>query len=369
MRHRTLQRGFAGAAAAVAVLLLVEGVARLAAPVLPEWRQADTGTDVLAGHPTRLWGLGIGLRNTAGVPALINEGGLRGEIPVLPRPEGRTRLLVLGDSSFFGHGVADGQDLGSVAAGLLPDADVVIGAVPGYSVAQSTVFMEEDGWDLQPSLLVIGHLWSDNAWDSFHDEDLLASQRFSQHNPLAHSRALTLLATALGAGGEEGGRVISVSKLEPWPEGRVRRVPLQRYAELLDGLLREAGRREVGALIIEPSNRISLEGRPGDWDTYYEAMEALAEHHDIPIIDAKVLYRDSGLGPDDLFMDSMHPTVAGHRILGEAVAEAVLEGVAIPQGGVFDASGLRDVRPPEPQADEEDMGSPQTTLFDASPPR
>jgi len=359
----------AGAAAVVAVLLLFEGVARLAAPVLPEWRQADTGTDALAGHPTRLWGLGIGVRNTAGVPALINERGLRGEIPELPRPEGRTRLLVLGDSSFFGHGLADGEDLGSVAAGLLPDADVVIGAVPGYSVAQSTVFMEEEGWELQPSVLVIGHLWSDNAWDSFHDEDLLASQSFSRHNPLSHSRALTLLATALGARDPDGGRVISVSKLEPWPEGRVRRVPLQRYAELLDGLLREAGRREVGALFIEPSNRISLEGRPGDWDTYYEAMEGLAAHHDIPIIDANALYGGSGLGPDELFMDSMHPTVVGHRILAEALAEAIGEGIAVPQGAVFDASGLRDVRPPDPQADEEDMGSPQTTLFERPPSR
>ena len=349
-----------GGLAATAVLLLVEGVARIAEPVLPQWRGVDNERVLMTGHPTRLWGMAQGTRFNAGPNATINELGLRGPMVELPRPATRTRVMVLGDSSFFGHGVADGQDLGSVAVSLLPDADLVIGAVPGYSVAQSRVFMDEDGWDLQPSVLVIGHLWSDNTWDPFHDEDLLASAAFNQRNPLAHSRALRLAATLFG-GPADGGHVITVSKLEPWPEGRVRRVPLDRYATLLDELLLQAAERDVGALFILPANRVSLTGAFAYWDVYYQVMRDLAEHHGLPLVDANALYAD--IDPDALFLDSMHPTVLGHEILGAAVAEELARGVKVASGAPFDVSGVEDIPPPEHFSDR-GVGSPQRSLFD-----
>ncbi len=364
MRRRSMLRSLMGGLGLCAALLLVEGAARVAEPVLPQWRGPDNTAVLMTGHPTRLWGMAPGTRFNAGPNASINELGLRGPMVELPRPAGRTRLMVLGDSSFFGHGVADGQDLGSVAVGLLPDADLVIGAVPGYSVAQSKVFLDEEGWDLQPSVLVIGHLWSDNTWDAFHDEDLLASAAFNQRNPLAHSRALRMAATLFGGGAADGGRIITVSKLEPWPEGRVRRVPLKRYAALLDELLLEAADREVGALFILPANRISLTGAFAHWDPYYQVMREIAAHHGLPLLDANALYAD--IEPDTLFLDSMHPTVTGHQILGQALAQELAGGLSVPTHTPFDRSHIEDILPPDHFSDR-GVGSPQRSLFDATP--
>ena len=339
------------------MLLVVEGLARLAAPMLPEWRRADNDAVMLTGHPTRLWAMAPGTRENAGELAFINPRRLRGPEPQLPRPQGRRRLMLLGDSSFFGHGVADQRDMGSVAVAQLPDTDLVNGATPGYSIAQGTVFMEEEGFSLEPTVLAIGHLWSDNTWDAFHDEDLLASAAFAARNPLAHSAALRLLASALG--GADQGRIITVSKLEPFPEGRVRRVPLPRYATLLDELVREAADRDVAALFIKPANRQSLTER-GHWQPYYDAMDAVAAHHGLQVVDMNAAFRDSEESLDALFLDKMHPTVLGHRLVGEALALAVP--AAQPgTGGVFDASDLQDLMPPDVLPN---MRSPQTALFE-----
>ena len=93
MRRKALQHGLVGALSVVAVLLVVEGLARLAEPTLPAWRGSDGDAVIMTGHPTRLWGMTEGKRWNDGAMATINERGLRGELPELPRPEGRLRLL------------------------------------------------------------------------------------------------------------------------------------------------------------------------------------------------------------------------------------------------------------------------------------
>jgi len=240
--------------------------------------------------------------------------------------------MVIGDSTSFGHGVPDGAAYVNVAVRILAesglDVDVVNGGVAGYSIAQSGLLMEEVGWAMEPTLLVITNLWSDNTFDAFHDEDLLASQRFSHHNPLAHSRALTLLATALGAGNPSGGRLITVSKLEPWPEGKVRRVPVERYAVLVDQLIGEARSRGIGVAFVRNANELLLvdwkDPAPPTWEPYFEVMTALAEHHGVPMVDTGTVFEESGLDKGELFLDLMHPTVMGHELVGTALADQVL---------------------------------------------
>ncbi len=366
--RRALQRGLAGAASVVALLLLIEGGARLAEPRLPGMVKPPPteGGVLMAGHPTRLWGNHAnGTRQTGDTTATINAEGLRGELPELPRPAGRERVMVIGDSTSFGHGVPDGAAYVNVAVRILAesglDVDVVNGGVAGYSIAQSGLLMEEVGWAMEPTLLVITNLWSDNTFDAFRDEDLLASQSFSHHNPLAHSRALTLLATALGAGDPSGGRLITVSKLEPWPEDKVRRVPVERYAALLDELIGEARARGVGVAFVRNANELLLtewrEPRPPTWVPYFELMEALAGHHGVPMVDTGPVFVGSGLEKEELFLDLMHPTVLGHELVGTVLAEQLL-GAGWPQARLVGSaeafsSQIVDIEPPE---DVHDVG-------------
>ena len=51
------------------------------------------------------------------------------------------------------------------ATGL--DVDAVNAGVPGYSTEQTRMLLEEDGWQLEPTLLLIGNLWSSSSvWRS-----------------------------------------------------------------------------------------------------------------------------------------------------------------------------------------------------------
>ena len=91
----------------IGVLSLAEGVARLSEPMLPGWRADDPGDVVMVGHSTRLWGMGAGERRNGPETATIHSSGLREPIPEGPRAAGEERILVLGDSTYFGHSVAD----------------------------------------------------------------------------------------------------------------------------------------------------------------------------------------------------------------------------------------------------------------------
>ena len=346
----------------------MEGLARVANPVLPEWTaQSGEGSAVMSGHPTRLWGNHAdGVRQNGGATATINALGLRG--PVCGPRQGE-RLMVLGDSTAFGHGVEDGQPYVDVAGEALRargiEVDTVNGAVAGYSIAQTRILMDEVGWSLDPTLLVISNLWSDNTFDAFHDEDLLASARMRAMNPLAHSAALRLLASALGSPGT--GRVITVSRLAPWPEGTVRRVPLERYAALMEGLVQQARERGVGVVFVRNANvhiaQGPLPGGPAIWQPYFQVMEALAEHHGVPLVEVSSVFG----GRTELFLDLMHPTAEGHRLIGQELASALvaadwpserLLGNAAPF-----STELRDLPWPTNQ-DDSGAGSPQRRLFE-----
>ena len=81
-----------------AVFGLAELAARQVNPVLPQWTASDNPSVVMTGHPTRLWGLAPGERRNVDTVATVSELGLRGEVPVIPRPFGEERIAVIGDS-------------------------------------------------------------------------------------------------------------------------------------------------------------------------------------------------------------------------------------------------------------------------------
>ena len=365
VRATALAAGLAGA------LLAAELVARSLAPQLPSWTRDETV--VLTGHPTRLWGLGPGVQLNAGEDATIGDHGLRGAFPELPRPADRERILVLGDSSFFGHGVPDDETLAvHLANGLSRRGvalDTVNGAVPGYSLAQSTILMDELGWSLEPTLVVVANLWSDNTWDAFADEDLLATRSLATHNPLVHSAAFRLLATFLAAGAGE--RVVMVRARDSWPSDTVRRVPPQRYGELLDALVREAAAREIGVALLSPTNRDLVEpdpGAPSPSDVYREVQRRVAEHHDLPLADVTPPFQGVARAHavDQLFVDALHPSGAGQRIMADTLA-TTLKRAGWPRerlvatGGPMDFSAVDDPHTPQVGGN----ASLQRHLFDA----
>jgi lysophospholipase L1-like esterase len=362
----------------VCFLVVVEGLARLTGPLVPVWQGADNGGVVMTGHPERLWGMGSGVRANGGTTATISPTGLREPLPVVPRPEGRKRLMILGDSSFFGHGVSDDQTLGAqlqdtlVSRGV--DVDVVNGAIPGYSTEQSLMLLDDLGWPLEPTLLIVGNLWSDNNFDLFRDADLLRTRKRFTSGLAAKSAFVRLLAGWLdGFRSDQDARVVTWTRSSELPESGVRRVSVHDYARNLDRMTRRARERGVGLILLAPSNRDTVSmGRADDqvWMAYFDAQVRISECHGVPRADtlpALQAAAAAGATLDDLFIDEMHPTTRGHGVLAGAVADTLL-GAGWPEDPLLgreepcSLDGIVDPFP-EGRSDAVNQLSPQANLY------
>ena len=353
-------------------------------PQLPGWGGPEGADGLMTSHPTRLWGMASGVKpNAEGSQASINALGFRGPMPEQPKPDGRYRIITLGDSSFYGFGVNDAETFDVQLTAALQDegrdVDSVNAGVAGYSIAQHRVAMDEVLWDLEPDLLVLCNVWSDNTWDTFHDEDLLVSAKFARQNPLTRSAFVKLVAAWWGeVSGSESGKIIVWNGAEGWPEGKVRRVPLPRWIAMHHALLEEASERGVGVVFLQPTNSFLLSerpmGPPPAWTPYFDAMNALGQFHNVPVVDVTAAYTAAmadGVAATDLLWDKMHPTALGHSVLAAAIRATLNDNgwpynPSIPTGGTLPDLGIDDV--PNPQwTDDAGAGSPQVKLFELTP--
>jgi lysophospholipase L1-like esterase len=334
---------------AAALVLVVTGtlsevLARKMNLQTPNLRGNNNNEVIMVAHPTRLWGMVSGNKNNAGARATINALGLRGTLPVPGDPPDQARVLILGDSTFFGHGVEDDETLSVRLQERLRSAGVgarvLNGAVPGYSTEQARLLLDEIGWDLEPTLLVVGCLWSDNNWDLFRDRDLLRTQGQFNNNPLAHSHYYPLLAGWIDRlRGGDGARIVTWTRNSEWPTVGVRRVSLLRYAENLDAMARAASRRGIGMVLMRPVNVEVVEDLKLDggfsWDPYVKLQEQMAAFHGIPIVSLQPSFGEAfarlkadpltaDTARTSLFLDRMHPTPFGQDLIAQTLADALM---------------------------------------------
>ncbi len=337
-RARTLRRllyaaltaaGLLGGLALLARLAFSEQLAAAEAPPPPP---AD-GAPTLRGNPYLLWEYAPGWRFELGVPVHINRLGLRGEEPTIPKPPGTRRLIATGDSSVYGYGVADAEVFLQRAARSL-GVEGFNAAIPGYSTYQSINLLQLRALALEPDVVIVGNLWSDNNFDDFVDAELLSAYSRWGRSPAGRLREL-LRASALfrlldyelrvRRGPQAAARRVGWTVGGSGGGGR-RRVAIADYAANLDTLVDLALDAGAEVLFLALANREDLRGSgdaPGAWDPYRRVFRETAARRGAPLVAIPQRFRDSGLGADALFLDEMHPSAAGHAIMGEAVAEAL----------------------------------------------
>ncbi len=318
------RRRLAALSVSLLVLVAAEGLCRL----LPE--AGDDGLRiVLDPHPTRIWALSAPVGAGGTPPYRLDADGLRAT--VRQGAADAPLVVTLGDSSVFGDGVADGQTLHDRLVPALSAAGRAVRAktlaVPGYSLVQSRIFMDELGWSLHPALLVVGNLWSDCNHDDFRDEELLAAIASPRARAERLLSRLALFRQLRGLVNRTLSRPTSwkVSWPHPGSEG-VRRVPLPRYAALLDGLLDAARERGVGVLLLTLADRRAIERptEPGSCAPYIAVQDQLGRARHVPRVDAGEAWRRSGLSADRLIWDNLHPTGEGDRVLADAIVRALV---------------------------------------------
>ena len=352
---------------------------RVEAP-FPAWRANDNPSVVMTGHPSRLWGLAPGERKNVETVATVHALGLRGAVPEGPRSADEQRVVVLGDSSFFGFGVADDQTMAAHLERRLDGVTVINAAIPGYSTEQSIRLMDEVVWDLDPSLLVIANFWSDTNFEPFADKDLLATADASRVGALERSALLRWLAVgvskALPMG---GGRIVTWPQGEALPEAGERRVPVKDYAANLDALIRTARSRNAGVVLFTPPSPVEIEAKvrpPHQWEPYRQAQRNIAALHGVPHVDstaafAAAIAHESNQGLDSWFLDDLHPTAQGQRLMAKLGVRALKargwpsDPVLGTGGEPFDASGFVDTTPASRAGRPTGDRSPITNLFSA----
>ncbi len=357
--------------ATFALLLMVEGVCRLIEPHFFPWKRsiplpapAAPGSEelreklaeirrkappALSNHipiplqedPDRGWALTPNSRYVMdGISFRVNSQGLRGaEIP--PLTPGEIRLFTLGDSSIYGSSVREDEVFSSVTAAILSrvwnrKVVGVIGAVPGHDSGQSLQTLRLVGEQVHPTWVIVGNLWSDvYRRDGAHSilEDLAYLPPVKQRlRGYATYRIMwQLLSPWLNS--QKVRWIQSREDVGNLQDGPGTRVPIEEYVANLRAIVAES--RKLGArvafLVLPAPLDFDQVPPPTTVQAYRFAMRHLAEDIGAPLVDGPALFKEAQV-PLTYFLDNVHPAPEGHRLLGEALAQALMEVGPPPQG-------------------------------------
>ena len=359
MSMKTWQKIFFSISTSLGIWLIAESLvdqlykAELTAWQAPPPSKID-GAPTLKGNPYLLFEFAPGVRKEQGVTVTINSLGLRGEEVEIPKPQGVKRFITTGDSSVFGFGVEDNEVFSQVAAHKLgDDVEGLCGAVPGYSSYQSINLLRLRGLQTEPDLIVIANIWSDNNFDSFVDKDLLATtigfeesfmgnvQRFLSHSAIFRVADWKLRVR------KQQQKIRTVS----WQVGSsnhvgARRVEINDYAQNLNTLVEMAKERNAEVVFVMLANEDDLSptnNQDKAWTPYRTVMKEIAAIHGAPVINVVELFINSGLSKQELFLDEMHPTAQGHKIMGEALAKILEDADWVNGGHVMQGGSNEDI--------------------------
>jgi lysophospholipase L1-like esterase len=284
----------------------------------------------------------------------VNSNGFRGRETAIPKPPGRFRVVLVGDSVTFGWGVADDETFGARLEKLLHDQwsgaeiDVVNLAVGGYDTRQEVTLLERNLERLEPDLVLVGFysndvpegLQDDNTWRDGGTRVLAKNPEPGQimHlNPAPHSwwelqlrrsRAAYMagrLVHRVSSRGEWGtsGFSMELDVLEGRDSAELTRAwsGVEAQFARLHAL---ANHRFVAGVIALPCREQVMGQYPNA--RYQTRIREIAERTGLLMVDPLPALIASHQKPADLFIayDRNHPSAAGHEI----IARALLDGLA-----------------------------------------
>ena len=280
----------------------------------------------LRDHPTRLWVQAPNLNTTLPEHGTLqtNELGFRDGPVTIPKPPGQYRVLSLGESSTWGHGVRVGETYSAVLQHRLQQmgkhARVINAGVPAYTIQQSAVFLAEEGARLQPDVVLVYHQTNDflpaHGVDPNNPLVRLTGndrQMIERRRPLAplltalfHSRlylavrnAMLQLPTSLPQAGANR-------------EGPVR-VPNADRTLALDSMLQTTNALQAKLIIVQPMYAIdhTQDRLLRDW---------AAQNQQIYVETDSLRQANLAQIQQMYFPDGVHPKSRTHRLIGEHIA-------------------------------------------------
>lgn len=290
----------------------------------------------------------------------INALGFRGAEPLIPKPEGCTRFLVVGSSNTVGWGVHDDQTYCAALEKRLPETrktpvEVLNWSVSGYKMEHKERLLAHYGLALKPDYLLID--FSD--YDLFAPDDtprarsILDEAKPSNEGPfriphtgqqfqllpqpgwlnraLRKSRAIYCVKNGLyglkvALSGHDGRAENEVALLEgrslPAIDDAWNTVEasFERIHELTKGM------KDRVAILIFPVREQVTKEYPHE--QYQTRLKALAERHGFQVIDPLPRFRENAARVNELFIpyDRGHPGPLGHQLIAETILDAMATG-------------------------------------------
>ena len=270
----------------------------------------------------------------AEVPIRTNSLGLRNPEVTQPKPAGVFRILALGDSVTFGWGLR-GEDaypsqLASLLATLRPGQsfEVVNAGISGYGTWQQSLWLQEQGLDLQPDVVVVQmHLndAADNLWGT------LGWQGVGQGWLAQRSYLARLVQRVLGSATPRSAAPCAAD----WKVG-TDQVCWQRTEQLLSELRAEA--RNAGAVTVLLPSPMRWQVEPGVRDArawvdaarYQDALGQYAARNGWLFVDPLPAFRQAHAAGQSLFLDVGHPNEAGQRLMAQELYGALTQAGLLP---------------------------------------
>ncbi len=283
----------------------------------------------------------------------VNAAGFRSRTPTaLPKPAGRFRIAVLGDSVTIGMGVADDEAFPARVEALLHqrfpgrDLDVVNLGVPGYDTRQEVGLLRRHVASLQPDLVLVG-FYSNDVPDvlegdvaSTGTEIAAGQQRAGQvlhmdsTNPsfadkyLRRSRIIFIAGRTFnrvrGAGESGMARLrIELDMIKGTRSPDIDRAWARIAAQLQDlQMLGRSAGFESAIVALPPRELVSGQFSSGP---YLSQLHAVADPLGMPVIDPVASMIGRRGGKDELYIpyDRNHPSAVGHTAIAEAIVSRI----------------------------------------------
>lgn len=272
-----------------------------------------------------------------GVLMTFNSLGMRDAEPVLPKPEGTKRLLLLGDSVVVGPRVAQDEIAASKLRALLAprDMDVVTAAVSGWNTVFQEMFVATDVDRLAPDAIVLVYVENDNELTLPFDREREAPKTLKQRLYrwfIVHSRlfewgvyayyqrnpdwaGLSRMAERDRARAAAGAPFAASEK--GWLESRAALVRIAAAAH---------ARGARFAIVLFRYDRSELT------DRVLKRLGEFGKMNDVLIVDAMPWYE--GRDPESFFVAPFdrHPNAEGHERLAQGIATLLEQNGLLPAG-------------------------------------